>query len=98
MYFPFDFLVGGNFSLTLLGFLELVLVDGMFLPHILSSLPCDNTLLTCPPSQLFHSTATEPTPQHSSASREALKLVGSLETLPWPAGVINCTPLSTLSF
>lgn len=60
MYFPFDFLVGGNFFLALLGFLKLLLVDGMFLPHILSSLPCDNTLLTCPPSQLFHSTATGP--------------------------------------
>ena len=49
-YFPFDFWrgEGGNFSLTLLGFLELVLVDRMFLPHILSFLPCGNTLLTFP--------------------------------------------------
>ena len=61
MYFPFDFLGGGNFSLTLLGFLELVLVDRMFLPHILSFLPCGNTPLTFPSSQLLHSTATEPT-------------------------------------
>ena len=53
MCFPFDFLVGGKFSPVLSGFLELVLVDRMFLPHILSSLPHGNALLTFPLSQLF---------------------------------------------